>query len=83
MGLVIDGPQTLRGAQLDSETDHRVAMSLAMAALNAQGPSRIQGADAAGVSYPDFWRQLGRLQATTGGVMEEDVPPIPPTHAGH
>ena len=81
-GLVIDGPQTLRGAQLDSETDHRVAMSLAMAALNAQGPSRIQGADAAGVSYPDFWRQLGRLQATTGGVME-GVPPITPTHAGH
>ena len=61
-GMVIEGPQTLRGAQLDSETDHRVAMSLAMAALNAQGPSRIQGADAAGVSYPDFWRQLGRLQ---------------------
>ena len=61
-GLVIDGPQRLRGAQLDSETDHRVAMSLAVAALNAHGPSRIQGADAAGVSYPDFWHQLGRLR---------------------
>ena len=60
-GLVIEGPQKLRGAGLDSETDHRVAMSLALAALNAQGPSRIHGADAAGVSYPGFWRQLGRL----------------------
>jgi len=60
-GLVIEGPQKLRGARLDSETDHRVAMSLALAALNAQGPSRIHGADAAGVSYPGFWRQLGRL----------------------
>ena len=65
-GLVIDGPQPLRGAQLDSETDHRVAMSLAMAALNAQGPSRIQGADAAGVSYPGFWHQLGRLRVSGG-----------------
>ena len=60
-GLVIDGPQTLRGARLDSETDHRVAMSLALAALNAHGPSQIQGAEAAGVSYPGFWRQMGRL----------------------
>ncbi len=67
-GLVIDGPQKLRGAQLDSETDHRVAMSLALAALNAQAPSRIQRADAAGVSYPDFWHQLGRLQDS--GVRE-------------
>lgn len=61
-GLVIDGPQRLRGAKLDSETDHRVAMSLAMAALNAHGPSRIQGTDAADVSYPGFWQQLGQLQ---------------------
>jgi len=65
-GLVIEGPQKLRGTQLDSETDHRVAMSLAMAALNAQGPSRIHGADAAGVSYPGFWRQLERLGAHIG-----------------
>ncbi|MXY19654.1 MAG: 3-phosphoshikimate 1-carboxyvinyltransferase [Synechococcus sp. SB0676_bin_10] len=65
-GLVIEGPQKLRGAQLSSETDHRVAMSLALAALNAQGPSRIQGADAAAVSYPGFWQQLGRLQEAGG-----------------
>ncbi|MXW40021.1 MAG: 3-phosphoshikimate 1-carboxyvinyltransferase [Synechococcus sp. SB0668_bin_15] len=61
-GLVIDGPQRLRGARLDSETDHRVAMSLAMAALNAHGPSQIQGIDAADVSYPGFWQQLGQLR---------------------
>lgn len=65
-GLVIEGPQTLRGAQLDSETDHRVAMSLALAALNAHGPSHIHGADAAGVSYPGFWQQLRQLQAAGG-----------------
>ena len=65
-GLVIEGPQTLRGAHLDSETDHRVAMSLALAALNAHGPSRIHGAAAAGVSYPGFWQQLAQLQAAAG-----------------
>lgn len=63
-GLVIEGPQALHGAQLDSETDHRVAMSLALAALNAHGPSRIHGAEAAGVSYPGFWQQLERLQTS-------------------
>jgi len=60
-GLVIQGPQKLQGAQLDSEADHRVAMSLALAALNAHGPSPIDGADAAGVSYPGFWQQLQQL----------------------
>ena len=61
-GLVIEGPQTLQGAPLASEADHRVAMSLALAALNAHGPSRIEGAAAAGVSYPGFWDELERLQ---------------------
>ncbi|TGG87709.1 MAG: 3-phosphoshikimate 1-carboxyvinyltransferase [Aphanocapsa feldmannii 277cV] len=62
-GLSIPGGQQLNGADLDSETDHRVAMSLAMAALNARGESRIAQPQAAAVSYPGFWNALNRLVA--------------------
>ena len=62
-GLVIPGSQKLKGGILDSETDHRVAMSLAIAALNAEGPSQIARAEAAAVSYPSFWEHLAKIQA--------------------
>jgi 3-phosphoshikimate 1-carboxyvinyltransferase len=62
-GLVIPGGQQLHGASVDSETDHRVAMSLAVAALVARGSTNIARAEAAAVSYPNFWDDLSRLQA--------------------
>ena len=61
-GLTIRGGRPLKGAQLDSETDHRVAMSLAVAALMAKGDSTLAQSDAAAVSYPTFWNDLERLQ---------------------
>ncbi len=60
-GLTIHGVGKLRGTELDSETDHRVAMSLAIAALLAEGDSKLANSDAASVSYPDFWKDLERL----------------------
>ncbi|QEY31458.1 3-phosphoshikimate 1-carboxyvinyltransferase [Synechococcus sp. RSCCF101] len=60
-GLLIEGGVPLRGAGLDSETDHRVAMSLAVAALVASGESRLERSEAAAVSYPGFWTDLDRL----------------------
>ena len=38
----------------DSYTDHRIAMSLAIAALTAPGSTTIRRAEAAAISYPDF-----------------------------
>ena len=61
-GMVIPGGQRLKGAQVDSETDHRVAMSLAVAALIASGDTTIGQSEAAAVSYPSFWDELARLQ---------------------
>ena len=61
-GLTISGPITLRGAAVDSETDHRVAMSLAVASLVAKGDTRLADAAAAAVSYPGFWDDLARLR---------------------
>lgn len=61
-GLSIEGPTPLRGAEVDSETDHRVAMSLAVASLVARGDTRLGRPEAAAVSYPDFWDDLARLR---------------------
>lgn len=60
-GLEIVGGTPLIGAEVDSHTDHRIAMSLAVAALNATGTTTIHGAEAAAISYPDFTTTLQRL----------------------
>jgi 3-phosphoshikimate 1-carboxyvinyltransferase len=60
-GLEIIGGTALTGNTVDSYTDHRVAMSLAIAGLNAQGKTTIQRAEAAAISYPDFIPTLENL----------------------
>jgi 3-phosphoshikimate 1-carboxyvinyltransferase len=53
-GLEITGGHDLIGTDVDSYTDHRIAMSLAIAALNARGKTTIHRAEAASISYPNF-----------------------------
>jgi 3-phosphoshikimate 1-carboxyvinyltransferase len=53
-GLQITGGYELKGVETDSFGDHRIAMSLAIAALNAQGQTTINRAEAASISYPNF-----------------------------
>lgn len=60
-GLEISGGTPLVGTDVDSHTDHRITMSLAVAALNAKGMTTIHGAEAAAISYPDFTTTLQRL----------------------
>ncbi len=61
-GLTICGGNDLHGCELDSETDHRVAMSLAIASIMATGNSTMQNSNASAVSYPEFWDDLERLR---------------------
>jgi 3-phosphoshikimate 1-carboxyvinyltransferase len=65
--LVIDGGLGLRGSVVDSRGDHRLAMSLAVAATVAQGPTELAGAEAAAVSYPTFFDTLAGLARATPG----------------
>jgi len=58
-GLKVPGRQTFRAAKFDSFGDHRIAMAFAVAALRGDGESIIRGADAASVSFPEFWDTLG------------------------
>lgn len=60
-GFVVEGGAPLVGAHCDSHGDHRLAMALAVAGLNAEGETVIDGAEAVDVSYPGFWEDLQML----------------------
>ena len=60
-GLAIPGRQKFRAAEFDSFGDHRIAMAFAVAALRGDGESVIHDADAASVSFPEFWSTLQRV----------------------
>jgi 3-phosphoshikimate 1-carboxyvinyltransferase len=60
-GLRIPGGQTLHGAEVDSFGDHRIAMAFAVAALRAEGETSIHHADAAVISFPEFFDRLQEL----------------------
>jgi 3-phosphoshikimate 1-carboxyvinyltransferase len=62
-GLIIDGPTPLKGAVVRSHGDHRLAMSLAIAALFAQGPTTIEDVGCVNTSFPSFWSLLDSLRA--------------------
>ncbi len=60
-GLEIQGNASLQGAEVESFGDHRVGMSLAIAALNAKGITTLYQAQAAAISYPNFVATLKQL----------------------
>lgn len=60
-GLIVPGRQKFRAARFDSFGDHRIAMAFAVAALAGDGESVIEGADAASVSFPEFWDTMSQV----------------------
>ena len=60
-GLRITQPTKLHGATIDSFGDHRIAMAFSVAALIADGETEIRGAEAAAVSFPEFFDLLDSL----------------------
>lgn len=62
-GFEINGPTPLKGSPVDAFDDHRIAMSLGIAGLVAEGTTTVAGGECASVSFPDFWDQLERLSA--------------------
>jgi 3-phosphoshikimate 1-carboxyvinyltransferase len=60
-GLEIPGSQRLHGASIDSGSDHRIAMAFSIAALRAEGDTEINGAEAAAISFPEFFTSLDAL----------------------
>lgn len=61
----ITGSSIIQSATVDAHGDHRIAMALAVTALNAQGPIDIYGAEHVHKSFPDFWQQWSRFTAVS------------------
>jgi 3-phosphoshikimate 1-carboxyvinyltransferase len=57
-GLRIRGGRRLSGARCVSDGDHRIAMSLAVAGLAADGETTIEGAEWIATSFPGFEQLL-------------------------
>ncbi len=60
-GMIIKGNQKLKGAEVYSHLDHRVAMSCAVAGLVAEGDTVITEGDCVGISFPNFYELLNTL----------------------
>lgn len=63
-GMIINGGKPLKGAEVSSHGDHRVAMSLAVAALGAEGETVISDTECIATSFPGFEKLLE--EATAG-----------------
>lgn len=63
-GLEIEGRGAVEGFCARSDEDHRIAMSMVVAALAARSPSRIAGASCMDISFPDFLDRLATLTGT-------------------
>jgi 3-phosphoshikimate 1-carboxyvinyltransferase len=61
--MMIEGGGGLKGAKVHSRHDHRIAMACAVAALQADGETVIEEAEAVNKSYPAFYEDLKLLNA--------------------
>ena len=61
--MIIHGGGIVKGADVHSHHDHRIAMACAVAGLKADGEMVIEEAQAVKKSYPDFWNDLEKLGA--------------------
>ena len=62
-GMIITGGKTLKGATIESKSDHRIAMSFAIASLLAEGETEIIDAECVTISYPSFYEDLNQLKS--------------------
>lgn len=60
-GMIITGVSALRGAPTSSHGDHRLAMTLGIAGMIAQGKTEIAYPDSTRISYPGFWNDLATI----------------------
>lgn len=64
-GFAVEGPQSLKSAEIDPKGDHRIAMAAACLSPGIRDGVTVHGFEAAEVSYPDF---VGMFRAL-GGVV--------------
>jgi 3-phosphoshikimate 1-carboxyvinyltransferase len=57
-GIEIEGRAALRGAEVDTHFDHRLAMAAAVAGLAAEGETTVREAECIATSFPGFAARL-------------------------
>jgi 3-phosphoshikimate 1-carboxyvinyltransferase len=60
--LIVEGVESLLGGMVDTQGDHRIAMSAAVLACGASGPVAVNDASVVAKSYPGFWRDFESLE---------------------
>ncbi|GFI61337.1 3-phosphoshikimate 1-carboxyvinyltransferase 1 [Clostridiales bacterium] len=60
-GMIINGKAPLHGSICESYNDHRIAMTMAVAALGAQGTTEIKNPECADISFPGYYALLYSL----------------------
>ncbi|OGS24508.1 MAG: 3-phosphoshikimate 1-carboxyvinyltransferase [Elusimicrobia bacterium RIFOXYB2_FULL_48_7] len=60
-GFIIEGPTRLKGAEVESYNDHRIAMTMAVAGLCADGETLINNPECVDISFPNFWELISGL----------------------
>ena len=60
-GMIIRGGRPLKGASIHTLLDHRIAMAFSIAALTAEGNTKILDSRCIDVSYPDFYDTFDAL----------------------
>lgn len=61
--MFIQGNPKLKGEEVSSHNDHRIAMATAVAGLKADKEMIVSGAEAVNKSYPQFWEHIKTLGA--------------------
>ena len=62
--MTVHGGSPIKGAEVESYDDHRIAMAMAVAGLFADGEMRVKDAECASVSFPNFFDLLGSAGAS-------------------
>ena len=62
-GLEVTGPGQLKGTEIDSYGDHRIAMAFAVAALVADGETVIRNSECVDISFPGFFDLLDSVRS--------------------
>src|SRR5262245_37868408 len=75
-GFTVRGAGAPRGGIASAHDDHRIAMTLAIAALGAQEPSHIDGAESVAISYPGFCLKKKRIKRCWQRMQASDMPSV-------
>ena len=60
--LIVEGVESLCGGVVDTQGDHRIAMSAAVLACGASAPVTVNDATVVAKSYPGFWQDFESLE---------------------